>query len=218
MIITDEQRQKRMEEFVEKITQNKLTEESIINEAGDEPYEETNQPDLNIPEKKTLTEILAELDRLDSYCDNNDEIEATMTELKTKVESIVHVLRHMESRINELDNDISELNKIKKVCENRRNNLENYLKISLTNAHFNSITTNTFDVRIKPSTALVVDKLADTLDLTGEDIKPYIVCKTSYQFDKNKIKDAIKLEILPDNLKPYFYISSDKNLNYKFRR
>ena len=219
MIITDEERQKRMEEFVEKLSQNKIEEESIIVEAGDE---EEGQDKICLEpvneKKKTLTDILAELDRLDSYCDDKDEVDSTMNELRIKVESIVNVLRHMEHRIEELDSDIAELTRIKRLYEKRRTNLENYLKISLSNAHFNQLSTNTFEVKIKPSTALVVDKMAETLDLTREDLKPYVVYKSSYQFDKNKIKDDMKAEIFPEELKPYFYISSDKNLNYKFRR
>ena len=216
MIITDQERQKRIEDFISRIQQNKEQEDEILTESGVESEEKLNL----IPEekKKTLTEILMELDRLDSYCDDQDEFDATMIELKQKVESIVHVLRRLDNRIQELSADISELTKVKKVIENKKNNLEDYLKTSLSNAKFNQISTNTFDVKIKPSTALVVDKLADSLDLTRDDLKPYVVCKTTYQFDKNKIKDDMKYDLFPEELKPYFYISSEKNLNFKFRR
>lgn len=216
MIITDQERQKRIEDFISKVQQNKEQEDEILTESGVESEEKLNL----IPEekKKTLTEILCELDRLDSYCDDQDEFDSAMVELKCKVESIIHVLRRLDNRIQELSADISELTRIKKVIENKKNNLEDYLKTSLSNAKFNQISTNTFDVKIKPSTALVVDKLADSLDLTRDDVKPYIVCKTTYQFDKNKIKDDMKYDLFPEELKPYFYISSEKNLNFKFRR
>ena len=216
MIITDQERQKRIEDFISKVKANKEQEDEILTESGVESEEKLNL----IPEekKKTLTEILMELDRLDSYCDDQDEFDATMIELKQKVESIVHVLRRLDNRIQEISADISELTRIKKVIENKYDNLEDYLKTSLSNAKFNQISTNTFDVKIKPSTALVVDKLADSLDLTRDDLKPYVVCKTTYQFDKNKIKDDMKYDLFPEELKPYFYISSEKNLNFKFRR
>ena len=216
MIITDQERQKRLEDFISKVQQNKEQEDEILTESGVESEEKLNL----IPEekKKTLTEILMELDRLDSYCDDQDEFDSAMVELKCKVESIIHVLRRLDNRIQELSADISELTRIKKVIENKYDNLEDYLKTSLSNAKFNQISTNTFDVKIKPSTALVVDKLADSLDLTREDVKPYVVCKTTYQFDKNKIKDDMKFDLFPEDLKPYFYISSEKNLNFKFRR
>lgn len=216
MIITDQERQQRIEDFISKVQANKVQEDEILTESG---IESEDKLDL-IPKerKKTLTEILAELDRLDAYCDDSEEFNSTMLELKIKVESIVHVLRRLNNRIQELTADITELTRIKRVIENKYENLESYLKTSLSNAQFNQISTNTFDIKIKPSTALVVDKLADSLDLTREDVKPFVVCKTSYQFDKNKIKDAIKLDVLPEQLKPYFYISSDKNLNFKFRR
>lgn len=216
MIITDQERQKRIEDFISKIQQNKEQEDEILTESGLESEEKLNL----IPEekKKPLTEILCELDRLDSYCDDQDEFDSTMMELKCKVESIIHVLRRLDNRIQELSADISELTRIKKVIENKYDNLEDYLKTSLSNAKFTQISTDMFDVKIKPSTALVVDKLADSLDLTREDLKPYIVCKTTYQFDKNKIKDDMKFDLFPEELKPYFYISSEKNLNFKFRR
>lgn len=217
MIITDQERQKRIEDFISKVQKNQEQEDEILAESEENESEEK----LNlIPEekKKTLTEILCELDRLDSYCDDQDEFDSTMMELKQKVESIVHVLRRLDNRIQELSTDISELTRIKKIIENKKNNLEDYLKTSLSNAKFNQISTNTFDVKIKPSTALVVDKLADSLDLTRDDLKPYVVCKTTYQFDKNKIKDDMKFDLFPEELKPYFYISSEKNLNFKFRR
>lgn len=216
MIITDQERQKRIEDFISKVKANKEAEDEILTESGVESEEKLNL----IPEekKKTLTEILCELDRLDSYCDDQDEFDATMIELKCKVESIIHVLRRLDNRIQEISADISELTRIKKVIENKYDNLEDYLKTSLSNAKFNQISTNTFDVKIKPSTALVVDKLAESLDLTRDDLKPYIVCKTTYQFDKNKIKDDMKYDLFPEELKPYFYISSEKNLNFKFRR
>ena len=217
MIITDQERQKRIEDFVSKVQKNQEQEDEILAESEDNDSEEK----LNlIPEEKnkTLTEILLELDRLDSYCDDQDEFDATMIELKQKVESIVHVLRRLDNRIQEISADISELTRIKKVIENKKNNLEDYLKTSLSNAKFTQISTDMFDVKIKPSTALVVDKLADSLDLTRDDLKPYIVCKTTYQFDKNKIKDDMKFDLFPEELKPYFYISSEKNLNFKFRR
>lgn len=217
MIITDQERQKRIEDFISKVQKNQEQEDEILAESDDKESEEK----LNlIPEekKKTLTEILCELDRLDSYCDDQDEFDATMVELKQKVESIVHVLRRLDNRIQELSTDISELTRIKKIIENKKNNLEDYLKTSLSNAKFNQISTNTFDVKIKPSTALVVDKLADSLDLTRDDLKPYIVCKTTYQFDKNKIKDDIKYDLLPEDLKTYFYMSDEKNLSFKWRR
>jgi DNA repair exonuclease SbcCD ATPase subunit len=216
MIITDQERQKRIEDFISKIQKNQSEEIEILTESGEETEEKLNL----IPEekKKTLTEILCELDRLDSYCDDQTEFDSTMIELKQKVESIVHVLRRLDNRIQELSADISELTRIKKVIENKKNNLEDYLKTSLSNAKFNQISTNTFDVKIKPSTALVVDKLAESLDLTRDDVKPYVVCKTTYQFDKNKIKDDMKYDLFPEELKPYFYISSEKNLNFKFRR
>lgn len=218
MIITDQERQKRIEDFISKIQQNKKQEDEILTESGVESDEEVKLNLLPEETKRTLTEILAEIDRLDSYCDDPNEFDATMIELKQKVESIVHVLRRLDNRIQELSADISELTRIKRVIENKKNNLEDYLKTSLSNAKFNQISTNTFDVKIKPSTALVVDKLADSLDLTREDLKPYVVCKTTYQFDKNKIKDDIKYDLFPEELKPYFYISSEKNLNFKFRR
>ena len=216
MIITDQERQKRIEDFISKVQQNKEQEDEILSESGLETEEKLNL----IPEekKKTLTEILMELDRMDAYCDDQAEFDSAMVELKTKVESIIHVLRRLDNRIQELSADISELTRIKKVIENKYDNLESYLKTSLSNAKFNQISTNTFDVKIKPSTALVVDKLADSLDLTREDVKPYVVCKTTYQFDKNKIKDDMKYDLFPEELKPYFYISSEKNLNFKFRR
>lgn len=217
MIITDQERQKRIEDFIGQVQKNKEQEDEILLESGDIEGEER----LNlIPEekKKTLTEILCELDRLDSYCEDQEDFDATMIELKQKVESIVHVLRRLDNRVQELSSDISELTRIKKVIENKYKNLEDYLKTSLSNAQFNEISTNTFDVKIKPSTALVIDKLADSLDLTREDVKPYVVCKTTYQFDKNKIKDDMKFDLFPEDLKPYFYISSEKNLNFKFRR
>lgn len=216
MIITDQERQKRIEDFISKVQKNKEQEDEILTESGLEPEEKLNL----IPEekKKTLTEILLELDRLDSYCDDQDEFDSTMIELKQKVESIVHVLRRLDNRVQELSADISELTRIKKVIENKYDNLEDYLKTSLSNAKFTQISTNTFDVKIKPSTALVVDKLAESLDLTRDDVKPYVVCKTTYQFDKNKIKDDMKFDLFPEELKPYFYISSEKNLNFKFRR
>ena len=227
MIITEEERQKRMEEFVSKMQKNEREEESIIIESlQNDKYpsliEELNNKldlEIEIPEKKkTLVEILGELDRLDSYCDDKDHFDSVMNELRIKVESIVNVLRRMDNRIEELDSDIDELTKKKKTYEMRRKNLENYLKTSLSNAQFTQLSTRTFDVKIKPSTALVVDQLADSLDLTREDIKPYVVSKTTYQFDKMKIKEDIKSETFPKELQPYFYISSDKNLNYKFRR
>lgn len=216
MIITDQERQKRIEEFISRVQKNQSEEIEILTESGEESEEKLNL----IPEekRKTLTEILCELDRLDSYCDDQDEFDSTMIELKQKVESIVHVLRRLDSRIQELSADISELTRIKKVIENKYDNLEDYLKTSLSNAKFTQISTDMFDVKIKPSTALVVDKLAESLDLTREDLKPYIVCKTTYQFDKNKIKDDMKYDLFPEELKPYFYISSEKNLNFKFRR
>ena len=149
MIITDQERQKRIEDFISKIQQNKKQEDEILAESEDNESEEK----LNlIPEekKKTLTEILCELDRLDSYCDDQDEFDSTMIELKQKVESIVHVLRRLDNRIQEISADISELTRIKKVIENKYDNLEDYLKTSLSNAKFTQISTNTFDVKIKP--------------------------------------------------------------------
>lgn len=216
MIITDQERQKKLEEFIAQIQKNQNEEIEILTESGEENEEKL---DL-IPEdkKRTLTEILCELDRLDAYCEDQDEFDATMVELKQKVESIVHVLRRLDNRIHEISADISELSKIKKTIENKYKHLEDYLKISLSNAKFTQISTDMFDIKIKPSTALVVDDLAAHLDLTRDDLKPYIVYKSTYQFDKNKIKDDIKLDLFPEDLKTYFYISSEKNLNFKFRR
>lgn len=216
MIITDQEREKKLEEFIQKIQQNQAEEEEILTESGDEPEEKLNLTPED--KKRTLTEILAELDRLDAYCEDQNEFDTTMIELKQKVESIVHVLRRLDNRIQEISTDISELTRIKKVIENKYDNLEDYLKTSLSNAKFTQISTDMFEVKIKPSTALVVDKLADSLDLTRDDLKPYVVCKTTYQFDKNKIKDDMKLDLFPEELKPYFYISSEKNLNFKFRK
>lgn len=217
MIITDQERQKRLEDFISKVQANKEAEDEILTESGVESEEKPNLISED-EKKKTLTEILCELDRLDSYCDDPNEFDSTMIELKQKVESIVHVLRRLDNRIQEISADISELTRIKKVIENKYDNLEDYLKTSLSNANFTQISTDMFDVKIKPSTALVVDKLAESLDLTRDDVKPYIVCKTTYQFDKNKIKDDMKYDLFPEELKPYFYISSEKNLNFKFRR
>ena len=216
MIITDQERQKKLEEFIAQIQKNQSEEIEILTESGEKSEEKL---DL-IPEekKRTLTEILCELDRLDVYCEDQDEFDATMVELKQKVESIVHVLRRLDNRIHEISADISELSKIKKTIENKYKHLEDYLKTSLSNAKFTQISTDMFDIKIKPSTALVVDDLAAHLDLTREDLKPYVVYKSTYQFDKNKIKDDIKLDLFPEDLKTYFYISSEKNLNFKFRR
>ena len=216
MIITDQERQKKLEEFIAQIQKNQSEEIEILTESGEETEEKL---DL-IPEdkKRTLTEILCELDRLDAYCEDQNEFDATMVELKQKVESIVHVLRRLDNRIHEISADISELSKIKKTIENKYKHLEDYLKTSLSNAKFTQISTDMFDIKIKPSTALVVDDLAAHLDLTRDDLKPYVVYKSTYQFDKNKIKDDIKLDLFPEDLKTYFYISSEKNLNFKFRR
>lgn len=216
MIITDEERKKRAEEFLQKIQENQEEEDKILLESGEEVEEKLNL----IPEdkKRTLTEIISELDRFDAYCDNDNEVESVMIELRQKVEAIIHVLKRLDNRIQSISADITELTKAKKIVENKYKNLENYLKYSLSNAQFNQISTNQFDVKIKPSNALVVDDLAAHLDLTREDVKPYIVCKTTYQFDKNKIKDDMKYDLFPEELKPYFYISSEKNLNFKFRR
>lgn len=216
MIITDQEREKKLEEFIQRVQQNQAEEEEILTESGDEPEEKLNL----IPEekKRTLTEILAELDRLDAYCEDQNEFDATMVELRQKVEAIVQVLRRLDNRAKEIQSDIAELTKIKKTIENKYQNLENYLKISLSSANFTQISTDMFDVRIKPSTALIVDDLAAHLDLTREEIKPYVVYKSTYQFDKNKIKDDLKMDLLPEDLKTYFYISPDKNLNFKFRR
>lgn len=212
MIITDEERKKKMEEFILKVQKNQDEENRILLESGDEDEEES-RPNL-IPEgkKKTLTDILNELENV------GDIDESVMIELRQKVEAIIHVLRRMDSRIQSISADILDLQKTRKIIENKYKNLEKYLKTSLSYAQFTQISTDQFDVRIKPSKALVVDELAAHLDLTREDVKPYVVYKSSYQFDKNKIKDDIKYDLLPEDLKTYFYMSEEKNLSFKWRR
>lgn len=206
MIITDAERQER---FLSQYQQMQNDLQEMFDDNSDSEIEEQEDG------KKTLTTILSELDRMDSYCDDSEEFESSLNELREKVESIIKVLKSMDKRIEDVSSEIAELQKVKKVVENKRKNLEDYLKINLTNAKFNEVVTDNFKLTIKPSTALVVDDR--NLDLSSPCLKPYLVEKRSVSFDKMKIKEDLKSERLPRELRPYFYISEEKNMNFKWR-
>lgn len=173
--------------------------------------------DTEKEERYTLTLLLAELNRLEEYCEDTNQMQAVFDELQTKVDNIIFVLNNMEKRINNIQEDISSLEKAKKSVESKYKNLSRYLMDSLAGSQFYKFATDKYQLVIKKSTALDMSEDVSESKLSDLDFARYIKSKTTFNWDKVKIKEDLKNDILPENVKAIARQSSDYIMSIKNR-
>ena len=155
-------------------------------------FENQDLEEIEEAEKKhTLTLLLAEICRLEDYCADPKVFEDTFQELQNKVESIIFVLKEMDKRILGLKAEEEQLAKTRKSLENKKENLKEYLKVF---------------TRLEQGN--IVDLIEDG----------YVRSKTEFAWNKNKIKEDLKEDKLPEKLKSIASIETKLSLAYKERK
>lgn len=182
-----------------------------------ENQEENEEEDSNREERHTLTLLLADLCRMEDYCEDPDQMRQTYEDLQQKVDDIIFVLGEMEKRQNALKEQIESLEKTRKTLENKHKNLSRYLMDSLRGCQFTKFATDKYQLTIKKSTALEISEDVTEFRLSDLDFARYIRSKTTLSWDKNKIKEDMKLDRLPESVKEVVKFSDDYNMSIKNR-
>lgn len=186
-------------------------------------FENQDIEEIEEAEKKhTLTLLLAEICRLEDYCEDPKVFENTFQELQDKVESIIFVLKEMDKRILGLKAEEEQLAKTRKSLENKKENLKEYLKVSLLGSHFQKFATKNYVINFRKSESLKIEDLelarleqGNIVDLIDSG---YVRSKTEFAWNKNKIKEDLKEDKLPEKLKSIASIETKLSLTYKERK
>lgn len=186
-------------------------------------FENQDLEEIEEAEKKhTLTLLLAEICRLEDYCDDPKVFEDTFQELQDKVESIIFVLKEMDKRILGLKAEEEQLAKTRKSLENKKENLKEYLKTSLLGSHFSKFATKNYVINFRKSESLKIEDLELTRLEQGNIVdlidNGYVRSKTEFAWNKNKIKEDLKEDKLPEKLKNIASIETKLSLAYKERK
>lgn len=200
-----------MEKFVD--TYKKKIEEIVALENTDLD----SQEDENQEEKRTLTLLLSEIMRMEDYCDDTKVFEQTFNELQDKVDAILFVLTEMKNRSLSLKSEIEELTKTKKALENKQENLQKYLSESLLGANFTKFSTDKYEITFRKSESVKMLEDIDSDKLVNQKFAEYIRSKTEFAWDKIKIKEDLKTNQLPEEIKKITSIETSKNLYYRNR-
>ena len=186
-------------------------------------FENQDLEEIEEAEKKhTLTLLLAEICRLEDYCADPKVFEDTFQELQNKVESIIFVLKEMDKRILGLKAEEEQLAKTRKSLENKKENLKEYLKVSLLGSHFQKFATKNYVINFRKSESLKIEDLELTRLEQGNIVDliedGYVRSKTEFAWNKNKIKEDLKEDKLPEKLKSIASIETKLSLAYKERK
>lgn len=188
-------------------------------------FENKEIEDLNIEEsekKHTLTLLLSELCRMEEYCEDPKLFEDIFKELQDKVESIIYVLKTFETRINDLKQQEEKLEKTRRSIENKKKNLSNYLIQSLRGSHFQKFCTRNYNISFRKSERLnIIDPNELNIDhnMINELIRSkYLHVTTGLRWEKNKIKEDLKQEKLPEYLKNLTILETNLDLSYRERK
>ena len=202
-----------MEKFVD--TYKKKIEEIVKLEQTD--IDSVDWQEDNQEEKRTLTLLLSEICRMEDYCDDTKVFEQTFNELQDKVDAILFVLTEMKNRTVGLKAEIDELTKTKKALETKQENLQKYLSESLLGANFTKFATDKYEITFRKSESVKMLEDIDSDKLVNQKFAEYIRSKTEFAWDKIKIKEDLKTNQLPEELKKITAIESSKNLYYRNR-
>ena len=188
--------------------------ESLIElESTDENEEDNDEKE----ERYTLTLLLAELVRCEEYCDDTEYMKQVFTDIQNKVDSIIFVLNEMQKRSNSIKEEIESLEKAKKSVDNKYKNLSKYLMDCLTGSQFYKFATDKYELAVRKSTALDMSEDVSESKLSDLNFARYIKSKTTFNWDKVKIKEDLKNNVLPENVKAIARQSSDYIMSIRNR-
>lgn len=188
--------------------------ESLIElESTDENEEDNDEKE----ERYTLTLLLSELNRCEEYCDDTEYMKQVFTDIQNKVDSIIFVLNEMQKRSNSIKEEIESLEKAKKSVDNKYKNLSKYLMDCLTGSQFYKFATDKYELAVRKSTALDMAEDVSESKLSDLNFARYIKSNTTFNWDKVKIKEDLKNNILPENVKAIARQSNDYIMSIKNR-
>lgn len=182
-----------------------------------ESSDENEEDDEEKEQRYTLTLLLSELNRLEEYCDDTEHMKQVFSDIQNKVDSIIFVLNEMQNRSNNIKAEIELLEKAKKSVDNKHKNLSKYLMDCLTGSQFYKFATDKYELSVKKSTALDMAEDVSESKLSDLDFARYIKSKTTFSWDKVKIKEDLKNDLLPENVKAIARQSSDYIMSIKNR-
>ena len=106
-------------------------------------------------------------------------------EIENKSSNMISLIRNISSDINAIDSEIERLLKLKKIKENKVDNIKKYIKICLEESGIKSVDTPLGSMKIRNNAPkLIVDDI--------HKIEPrFVIVETTLKADKKAIKESI---------------------------